>query len=517
MNRDQPPTNSPSPADDIATPPLANRRAEYHPVLTDERPVDPEDESLVAYLDGELEPDERSRLEQRLLDEPSLRGRLQQLQRSWDWLEELPSSTPNERLVESTLELVVSDVIRARGGQRSWPDRLRTPLLVLLLIGLPPLLAVASVRLWRLADYRRQLNDLAIAENIEAYLEADDLNFVRELAAHPRWNQMILAAREVGLIPLDASPLVADAPVAERAERLEELGNGQRASLAVRWDRFTRLPPETKTQVRRTHRVVAQQTDAAKLVRAMKDYAAWKETLRPQITDDIEGRSAATTGDPRRRRDALDRAIDETVRELTSQSGLRLDDETTEAIYRVLEQIVMFRLDDEDEGTSALVEFLRGRFENVGQVTDQDPEEIAIRWAIASILRSDGGPPSMRFGPPPSQPLPPLSPLTVQELEWIAIVLPPAEQQRLSLYAGDYHEFRRMYLRAWAEEAIERTSPWPRRRGDGWEQERYLALPEAARDRIDLDDPENLSRHLSRGPRRPPPRGPGPPGDRGER
>ena len=58
--------------------------------IADERPVDPDDELLVAYLDGELDSEMRSDLEQRLMDDASLRSRLQTLQRGWDWLDELP-------------------------------------------------------------------------------------------------------------------------------------------------------------------------------------------------------------------------------------------------------------------------------------------------------------------------------------------------------------------------------------------------------------------------------------------
>ena len=48
-------------------------------------PTEPDDEQLVAYLDGELTGNQREQLEQRLLDDDTLRMRLQQLQSGWDW------------------------------------------------------------------------------------------------------------------------------------------------------------------------------------------------------------------------------------------------------------------------------------------------------------------------------------------------------------------------------------------------------------------------------------------------
>ena len=80
--------------------------------ISDNAPLDPDDELLVAYLDGELQRQEQSDLEDRLLTNEKLRSRLQQLQTGWDLLEDLPGSSPSMKLVESTLELVVADILK---------------------------------------------------------------------------------------------------------------------------------------------------------------------------------------------------------------------------------------------------------------------------------------------------------------------------------------------------------------------------------------------------------------------
>ena len=67
-----------------------------------------DDELLTAYLDGELLSEERSRLQERLMDEPALRGRLAELQKAWDLLDELPDTPVNQEFTKSTLELVVT-------------------------------------------------------------------------------------------------------------------------------------------------------------------------------------------------------------------------------------------------------------------------------------------------------------------------------------------------------------------------------------------------------------------------
>lgn len=463
--------------------------------LTDDRPVDPDDESLVAYLDGELDADDRDALEQRLLEDDALRGRLRDLQHSWDLLDVLPSATPNEKMVETTLELVVSDVARASPGPPLW-QKLRGPLIVFAAVLLPPLVAFGTVSWKRTADYRHELEMLAVAENVDAYLQADDFELIRELANNGRWNRMILAAREVGLIPDDSSPIVASVPVSEREAKLEALNADQRSSLATRWDRFQQLTPETRQRVEATHRLVRQQTDAESLVRTMKDYSAWKATLRPQLADDMEGRSEQARADPARRIAAIDEAITDTVRDLTERSGMALDDATAREIYDVLEESVRMRLRSGESATSALVDYLEERSRNVAEMIDEAPRDIAIRLAIVAILRADSGRRPFRFGPPLPDDLEPIVPLTRDELDWIRVVLPREEQRRLDLIAGDDTE-RLAYLRAWAEEAFKRTSPYQRRRDE--HSTRYFALPPELRDRVDLDDPANLSRHLSRG------------------
>ena len=84
--------------------------------LSDDTPLDPDDELLVAYLDHELDRKEQSELENRLMEDEPLRARLQQLQTGWDLLDDLPKPEPSLKLVESTLELVVADIVKTQAS-----------------------------------------------------------------------------------------------------------------------------------------------------------------------------------------------------------------------------------------------------------------------------------------------------------------------------------------------------------------------------------------------------------------
>src|SRR5690606_2215355 len=73
--------------------------------LSDDSPVDELDERLVAYLDGELEPEDRKALEVQLGRDADLRARLRTLQDGWELLDALPLATPSPVLLESTLRM----------------------------------------------------------------------------------------------------------------------------------------------------------------------------------------------------------------------------------------------------------------------------------------------------------------------------------------------------------------------------------------------------------------------------
>ena len=77
-------------------------------LLRDDQPVDPDDELLVAYLDDELDVEERKGVEKRLVAETEFQRRLQALQTGWEWLDELPVESNNEKLVESTIESLLN-------------------------------------------------------------------------------------------------------------------------------------------------------------------------------------------------------------------------------------------------------------------------------------------------------------------------------------------------------------------------------------------------------------------------
>ena len=103
-----------------------------------------DDDSLVAYLDGELDDAETARIEQRLASEPALRTRLQDLQRTWDLLDSLPIVKTDDAFTQSTIELTVQQVTRDSARRRHWLRRLG-PVLALGCLALVTALAARAL------------------------------------------------------------------------------------------------------------------------------------------------------------------------------------------------------------------------------------------------------------------------------------------------------------------------------------------------------------------------------------
>lgn len=90
------------------------------------------DETLVAYLDGELTVEEASVVEQQIASDAQLQQRVNGLRQTWSLLEELPEAKPNPDLARSTLELVT---LQMEKDQNRWYQRLLRNKLFIMALG----------------------------------------------------------------------------------------------------------------------------------------------------------------------------------------------------------------------------------------------------------------------------------------------------------------------------------------------------------------------------------------------
>jgi anti-sigma factor RsiW len=139
------------------------------------------DEKLTAYLDGELGADAAQEVEDRIAEDPDVRRRVQELDRAWDMLESLKPAGVDEAFTRTTVELV-----QLENGGDSPPRRRgrfrRVP--AYLSIAAVCFIAGFGVTSW-FTTFRdnRLLRDLPVVENLDAYLQVESVEFLRQLRA----------------------------------------------------------------------------------------------------------------------------------------------------------------------------------------------------------------------------------------------------------------------------------------------------------------------------------------------
>ncbi len=83
------------------------------------------DETLVAFLDGELSDEQTTHIERLLESDGTLGNRLETLKATWNLLGELPEEAPNPQLAQSTMEMVALSEVNRPVGWLPWLQRHR--------------------------------------------------------------------------------------------------------------------------------------------------------------------------------------------------------------------------------------------------------------------------------------------------------------------------------------------------------------------------------------------------------
>jgi anti-sigma factor RsiW len=129
------------------------------------------DEELVAYLDGELDPQAAARVERRLADDASYRARLAQLQRAWDMLDTLQRADADDDFVRSTVAMVT---VKAEGDAKTGAMRAvrkqSFAWLALVSVALISAAGTYALSYYSLSrDDRQLVQDLPVIERLDEY------------------------------------------------------------------------------------------------------------------------------------------------------------------------------------------------------------------------------------------------------------------------------------------------------------------------------------------------------------
>ena len=239
-------------------------------------------EEIVAYLDGELSPEESARVEQRLASDESYRQQLQSIERAWLALDQLPQEYVDDRFSRTTMELAVkaaANEVQERTMALPIVQR-RRRLSSLLAACVAAALGFLVFRLaWQGHD-RALLADLPVVDNVDVYAQFDSPTFIRSLQ-----QELGDDLHELGCKPCQAPERMERLKVVSdangRDEWLDQLDDEERTNLRAKYNRFRQLPVDEQNRMRKLHGQIAAEPDAEKLQQAMLVYSDWLGGLPP--------------------------------------------------------------------------------------------------------------------------------------------------------------------------------------------------------------------------------------------
>lgn len=206
-------------------------------------PVD--DESLVAYLDGELSREENLNFEQRLHSDTDLQQRLAELQASWDLLSELPSPPPRHDLTQTTIEMVALELQASSQTWWAWLSQRRWLMLVLAAVTML-LAGVASSRARTSYSTRQILANLPSVVDLPALKNIDSVEFLHALSEIDNLTTAADNQTERGRIGDGLVPQT----IADRRDWVEQLPEDSRGRLVSNLAEYDVLTEQQKREMR---------------------------------------------------------------------------------------------------------------------------------------------------------------------------------------------------------------------------------------------------------------------------
>jgi hypothetical protein len=220
-------------------------------------------EELVAYLDGELDAEGRRHIEDRLAAEPELRRMLQELDRTWNLLDELGAPPVDEDFTRTTLEMAALAADEDAVRQRAEAPRRRRRRWLAAAGGLLAAAAAgfAAVALLAPDPNAQLLRDLPVLESLDQYRHVDSIDFLRMLARAKLFTEE------------------ADEPAVEWPATIQDMSAAQKEDLYRRRQQFAAMTPDEQERIRRLHEQLQTDAEGEKLRETMVRYGQWLAAL----------------------------------------------------------------------------------------------------------------------------------------------------------------------------------------------------------------------------------------------
>lgn len=247
-------------------------------------------EEIVAYLDGELSPQESAQVERRLAADEAYRQQLQSLERTWTALDELPGTTVDDQFSKTTMELVVQSA-RSDLDHRTQAIPLERRRLRLSTFMLAVAAALFGALVYRLAweDPNRALvADLPVIQYIDVYSQFQEVDFLRQLQRQLGDKAWALDEEDdQSADELEQFQLISAADA--RETWLESLPANERVTLRAKFNLFGGMTEEQQDRHRALHAQIESDPDSAELQRTMLEYQQWLNGLAPSQQYELRG------------------------------------------------------------------------------------------------------------------------------------------------------------------------------------------------------------------------------------
>ncbi len=251
------------------------------------------DDELVAYLDGELDEQRASEIEQRLRDEPELREKLAELQNTWDLLDTLPQGEARHSFTQTTLEFVFDDakkeIRRSRKGF--------SPAAIISIVSVLMLLIGGAIGFFAIDYYRKQpireiIADLDTIENVDQYLILKDVEFLKLLNEE---SDLFVSDAEIESLDGETSedsetlsPQKVSFTLREGIDYINSLDDSQLNELKRKQRLFSeQLSDEQKDHVRSIHQAIHSDPEHEQLMVTLQLYHEWIKSLKSSVRADL--------------------------------------------------------------------------------------------------------------------------------------------------------------------------------------------------------------------------------------
>jgi hypothetical protein len=246
------------------------------------------DEQLVAYLDGELEPQSARQVENLLAGNERARSRLNELAASWDLLDQLPRATVDDLFTRTTVEMVaLAAEDEVAQSQANHPGRRRLRWLEGgIAVAAAALVGFVIVSMAVPNQNELLLQDLPVVSNLDIYRSVGNIDLLKQFQSAGMFIDDALAAptgktseRPVG--GMSDTPIVVPTALELRRATVQELSPSEKADLHDDFDKFTALPVKQQESLRQFDSQLRADPGSTQLRHIMQHYYEWLKTLSP--------------------------------------------------------------------------------------------------------------------------------------------------------------------------------------------------------------------------------------------